>query len=86
VSSRFFFSHYEELSTRWKLVTDDEARTPIARTHRRCYGILGKRRKATLEVYPAGLHMLDLIIVTFVYVEHVRRDRERASKHGWGPS
>ena len=38
------------------------------------------RRKAFLEVAPAGLTMLDLIVVSLVYVEAKRRQRRNASQ------
>ncbi|OBZ75166.1 hypothetical protein A0H81_04955 [Grifola frondosa] len=34
-------------------------------------------RKAVLEVFPAGMHMLDLIVTTFVFVEKIREDRTK---------
>jgi len=39
---------------------------------------LAKRRKARLEVHPAGVDMLDYIILTFVFVENKRRVREES--------
>ncbi|KAF9266002.1 hypothetical protein L218DRAFT_997355 [Marasmius fiardii PR-910] len=34
-------------------------------------GIFGQKRPAVLEIYPAGEHMVDLIMLTFLYVESV---------------
>jgi len=56
------------------LVTTDGKKTVIAQFHR-AHHIFGKR-KARLVVRPAGMHMLDYIILTFVIVERKRRDRE----------
>ena len=58
-----------------KLVTTDE-KAVIAEFHPANY--LAKRRKARLEVHPAGMDMLDYIILTFVFVENKRRVREES--------
>ena len=58
----------------------DENKTVIAKFHRaRC---CFKKRKARLEVHPAGMGMLDHIVLTFVFAEQKRRERERAAKSG----
>jgi membrane-anchored protein YejM (alkaline phosphatase superfamily) len=64
------------LTSDWgiKLVTTDEKKTVIAEFHR-AHHIINKR-KARLEVQPAGMRMLDYIVLTFVFVEHKRRERE----------
>jgi hypothetical protein len=64
------------------LVTTDERKTVIAQFHRARY--FKNRRKAQLEVQPAGMDMLDLIILTFVYAETKRRERERRMRAGGG--
>lgn len=61
-----------------KLVTIDEKKTVIAKFHRAQYFI--NKRKARLEVKPEGMDMLDYIVVTFVFVEQTRREREAAAK------
>ncbi|KAF8352175.1 hypothetical protein F5887DRAFT_912732 [Amanita rubescens] len=60
-----------------ELVRRDAARTPVARFHRRCLGFFGKARRASLEIFPEGMHMVDLILVTFVYIQKIRNDAER---------
>ena len=57
-----------------KLVTTDEKQTVIAEFHRAHYFI--KKQKARLEVQAAGMDTLDYIILTFVFAEHTRRERE----------
>lgn len=57
-----------------KLVTADEGKTIIAEFHRPNYFI--HKQKARLDVRPEGMQMLDLIVLTFVYVERKRRQRE----------
>ncbi|TEB27947.1 hypothetical protein FA13DRAFT_1755962 [Coprinellus micaceus] len=72
---------------RWKvantkpvLYTNDEAQTHVAKFHQQdIISITPKAKAATLEIYPAGEHMVDLIVVTLVYIEKLRRDRERAA-------
>ena len=65
-----------------KLVTTDEKKTVIAEFHRAHY--FTKKRKARLEVQPAGVAMLDYIVLTFVFAENKRRERERRAKSGGG--
>jgi len=57
-----------------KLVTVDENKTVVAEFHRAHY--VRKKQKARLEIHPAGMDMLDHIILTFVFVEDKRRQRE----------
>ncbi|KAH0832240.1 hypothetical protein J3R83DRAFT_13214 [Lanmaoa asiatica] len=47
-------------------------------------GIVGPKRKPRLDVDPDVTHMLDLIVLTFVYVEKLRMDKERASRNAGG--
>ncbi|KAG2070041.1 hypothetical protein BDR04DRAFT_1100714 [Suillus decipiens] len=68
---------------RWDLETtvvvlsrDDGSRMEVARFHRATLGIIGKKRKAMLEVSPEVAHMMDTVIMTFIYVEKLRRDQE----------
>ncbi|KAF9231076.1 hypothetical protein BU15DRAFT_56593 [Melanogaster broomeanus] len=55
-------------------------------------GIIGKKTKASLEIAPQAEHMLDLVILTFIYVvcyvEKLRMDKETRRKReasGGGP-
>ena len=65
-----------------KLVTTDDKKTVIAEFHRRHY--LVKKQKARLDIQPAGMDMLDYIVLTFVFAERKRRERERRAQHGGG--
>jgi len=65
-----------------KLVTADEKKTVIAEFHRAHY--FTKKQKARLEVQPAGMNMLDYIILTFVFAENKRRERETRAKSSGG--
>jgi len=60
-----------------QLETADESKTLIARSHRSNLGIIGKQRNASLEISPAGQHIVDDIVVTFLWMEKIRSDRER---------
>ncbi|KAF9644778.1 hypothetical protein BDM02DRAFT_843365 [Thelephora ganbajun] len=96
MSGSYMFTGPDGIEYRWamgamgmnypKLVTTDEKKTVIAEFHRAHYFM--KRRKARLEVQPAGMHMLDYIVLTFVFAEDKRRERERranSSGGGGGP-
>ena len=54
----------------------DEKKTEIAKFHRAHH--FTRRQNARLEVQPAGMGMLDHIVLTFVFVENNRRIRERS--------
>ena len=57
-----------------ELVTADEKETVIAEFH--CPNYLIGKQKGKLEVRAEGMEMLDYIVLTFVYVEYKRRQRE----------
>ncbi|KAF8123566.1 hypothetical protein EV363DRAFT_1455362 [Boletus edulis] len=58
------------------LSRDDESRAELARYHKGSLGIVGPKHKPRLDVDPAAEHMLDLIVLTFVYVEKIRTDKD----------
>ncbi|KAF9266003.1 hypothetical protein L218DRAFT_129808 [Marasmius fiardii PR-910] len=58
-----------------ELQLNDESKTPVAKLVRgNIGGIFGQKRPSVFEVYPAGEHMVDLIMLTFLYMEKFRRD------------
>ena len=60
------------------MVLNDSTKQPIARFHRK--GLFSKE-PAYLEVYPeVEADVMDDILVSFVYIEKVRRDRERGEQ------
>jgi hypothetical protein len=61
-----------------KLFITDEKKTEIAKFYRAHH--FRKKRKARLEVQPAGMDMLDHIVLTFVFAESKRRDREARAR------
>ncbi|KAK0199691.1 hypothetical protein DFS33DRAFT_1387997 [Desarmillaria ectypa] len=66
-----------------KLVINDGSETLIAKFHTRKYGLFNPEgaRPAYLEILPEGEHMADTIFFTFIYIEKIRKDKERASRH-----
>ncbi|PFH53535.1 hypothetical protein AMATHDRAFT_137257 [Amanita thiersii Skay4041] len=62
-----------------ELLINNDDQTPVATFHRGRFGIFRKSQPASLEIYPEGMHMLDLIMVTFVYIQKLRNDREGQS-------
>ena len=55
---------------------NDGSETVIAEYHRRSLGILNSAHDPYLRVSPQGMHMLDLIVATFILVEEKRLDAE----------
>lgn len=70
------------LKSRMKLVTTDEKQTVIAEFHPA--HSFTKKRKARLEIRAAGMNMLDYIILTFVFADSTRREREGSTKSSGG--
>ncbi|KAF9219198.1 hypothetical protein BS17DRAFT_789978 [Gyrodon lividus] len=63
---------------------NNQSRTEAARYHRSTLGIFGPKKKPCLDVHPDVMHMLDLIVLTFVYVEKLRMDMEIATASSGG--
>ena len=70
------------LNRTFQLVTTDENKTVIAQFHRALH--FPKKQRARLEVQPEGMNMLDYIVLTFVFVEDERREREKRARGGNG--
>jgi hypothetical protein len=66
--------HPPRLTPITQLKLNDGSKTPIARYHRQQLGIIGKPRKARIEIHEGGIHMVDAIVITFAIVEKLRRD------------
>ena len=64
-----------------KLELNDGSQTPVARGHRSNVGILGKPRQACLEIFPGFEHLVDIILVTYIFIEKLRKDRERDGRN-----
>lgn len=81
------FTGPDSLPYRWdmgfkfvRLSRDDATRQELARFHRRRLGIIGSKRDPSLDVDPSLMHMLDTVVLTFIYVEKLRMDKERRSR------
>ncbi|KAF9265950.1 hypothetical protein L218DRAFT_986112 [Marasmius fiardii PR-910] len=69
-----------------ELTLNNEEKTPVAKFHRKyitkCF--IGKGTPAYLEILPAGEHMVDEIFTTFIYIEKLRKEKERAARPNGG--
>ncbi|KAF7980161.1 hypothetical protein HWV62_39623 [Athelia sp. TMB] len=71
---------------RWKiglsactLILDDGSKTLAAEGHRNHIGFLSKPRQARLTIFPGFEHLVDVILITYVYVEKLRQEREQSA-------
>ena len=60
-----------------KLRLNDGSKTIVARGHRSNVGVIGQPRQARLEILPGFEHFVDIILVTYVYAEKLRKDQEK---------
>ncbi|KAJ3805292.1 hypothetical protein F5876DRAFT_52093, partial [Lentinula aff. lateritia] len=60
-----------------ELILNDGSNTPVARFHRRKF-ILWNTPPGYLEILPCGVDMIDTILITFIYIEKLRKDKERS--------
>ncbi|KAJ3502817.1 hypothetical protein NLJ89_g8718 [Agrocybe chaxingu] len=51
----------------------------VARFHDPQVSMYQKRRPASLEIFPVGEHMVELILITFIYIEKMRTDRQNSA-------
>ncbi|OJA17904.1 hypothetical protein AZE42_09204 [Rhizopogon vesiculosus] len=53
------------------LFASNNALVPLARYRHAKLGIISRSRRAFLEIFPAGINVIDLIVITFVsYAKH----------------
>ena len=67
-----------------QLSLNDETRTELGRYHRATLGIKGPKHRPYLDIQPEAVDMLDTIVVTFVYIEKLHMDKERAAQRNSG--
>ncbi|KAI0044127.1 hypothetical protein FA95DRAFT_301689 [Auriscalpium vulgare] len=67
-------------NTCW-LQLDDGKDTVVARFHRSSRGFVGKAHNAYLEVVQEIMPIIDEVIMTFIWVEKRREDRQKAWQH-----
>ena len=60
-----------------QLELNDNSKMPVAQSHRSNRGLVGKARQARLEIFPGFEHLMDILLITYVYVEKLRKDREK---------
>jgi len=80
---RRYFTASDGVSYMWilskhmaTLELNDATKTLVARSHRRRLGLLGKPRKAYIEISSEGEHVLDDVVVSWVFAETRRRALE----------
>ncbi|KAJ7041961.1 hypothetical protein C8F04DRAFT_946387 [Mycena alexandri] len=62
------------------LQLNDSAETPVAIYRPKKLGLFSKPRKASIEIFPPFEDMLDEIMVTFAYIERLRKTKERTAR------
>ncbi|KAJ6507173.1 hypothetical protein C8R47DRAFT_1100504 [Mycena vitilis] len=58
-----------------KLKLDDGSDTPVAEYGCKSVGLLSQRRDPYFKIFPTFEHMVDEIMITFIFVERLRRGR-----------
>ncbi|TFK24650.1 hypothetical protein FA15DRAFT_687403 [Coprinopsis marcescibilis] len=66
----------------WKpeLYLNDNTKTLVAKYHQKHTDVFQDARPASLEIFPPGENIPDMIIVTFVYIEYLRLAREETAE------
>ncbi|KZP03095.1 hypothetical protein FIBSPDRAFT_769478, partial [Athelia psychrophila] len=80
---RVFTALGDGRSFKWKLgkwrcalTVNDDSQTAVAQSHRNKLGIIGKPRLARLEIFPGFEHLADIILITYIFVEKLRKQKE----------
>ena len=69
--------------SRVKLVLNDDSNMIVARGHRSNTGLIaGKPRQARLEIFPDFDSLADVILVTYILTEKIRKDHEKNRRRG----
>lgn len=63
-----------------QLHLNDESATLVAQFYYKGWGLVNTPKPARIEIFPGGEDMADLIIVTLVYIEKMRLEREYAAR------
>ncbi|KAF8652784.1 hypothetical protein AX16_004176 [Volvariella volvacea WC 439] len=56
-----------------KLVLNDRSKAVVAVFHKEVFGFFHNPENVYLEIMPNGEHMIDLILITFIYIEELRK-------------
>jgi len=68
-----------------QLFLNDPSETPVAVFHcKQRQGFFTQERPASVEIFRQGERMIDLILITLLYVEKLRQDKERSRGGGDG--
>jgi hypothetical protein len=62
-----------------QLFLNDPSETPVATFHCKQRGFFTQKRPASVEIFPPGEHMVELILVTLLYAEKLRQDKVESS-------
>jgi len=62
-----------------QLFLNDPSEAPVAIFHRKRGGFFRQTRPASVEIFPVGEHIVELILVTLLYVEKLRQDKETSA-------
>ncbi|KZP15110.1 hypothetical protein FIBSPDRAFT_978472 [Athelia psychrophila] len=80
---RVFTAPGDGRSFKWKLgkwscalTVNDDSKTAVAQGHRNKLGIIGKPRPARLEIFSGFQHLADIILITYIFVEKLRKQKE----------
>ncbi|KDQ49675.1 hypothetical protein JAAARDRAFT_42689 [Jaapia argillacea MUCL 33604] len=68
--------------TSMELILNDGSDTVVASFREGNIGIFSPKRSSCLEIFLSGQHMIDIIVVTFVYAEQRRRESRDAASSG----
>jgi hypothetical protein len=61
----------------FKLLLNDGLQMPVVHSHRSNSGAISQAHQVCLEIYPRFEHLINTLMVTYVYVEKLRKDREK---------
>ncbi|KIM75706.1 hypothetical protein PILCRDRAFT_13354 [Piloderma croceum F 1598] len=65
----------------WRVTLNNGSKTMVAQGHRSDIGLTtGRPSQARLEIFPGFEHLVDLILVTYIYAEKIRKTREKAAQ------
>ncbi|KIM79630.1 hypothetical protein PILCRDRAFT_550834 [Piloderma croceum F 1598] len=57
------------------LALNDDSKTPVVGRHGGNSRLIGQARLARLEIFPGFEHLVDIFLITYIYVEKKRKDR-----------
>ncbi|KAF8652782.1 hypothetical protein AX16_004174 [Volvariella volvacea WC 439] len=63
-----------------QLFLNDDSKPLVANYYTKFWTLRHKPENAYLEIMPNGEHMVDVILVTFLYIEKIRNEREEAAQ------